>query len=77
MAFEDLDHFSKVQLWDIKKNGHPDTSFRDDSDWDSEEETYGGDGRDTNSNGLHELEDYGNIPGFSDQVIDVALQEPV
>lgn len=78
VSFEDQRVFSEPQLWDIKgKNGYPNTSSPDDGDWNSEEETYGGDGWDKNSDGLRDLKDYGEIPDFSDQVFKVGLQSPV
>jgi len=77
VSFEDQRVFTESQLWDIKENGYPDGSSPDDGDWNSEDETYGGDGWETNSDGLQQLEDYGSIPDFSDQVIQVSLQDPV
>lgn len=69
IAFEDL-VFEPEQLWDIKENGYPNR----DGGWDSEAKTYGGDGWDAASDGLYDLKDYGNLPDFSDQVIDVGIK---
>lgn len=68
IAYEDL-VFDEAKLWDIKKNSYPDS----DGGWDSEAETYGGDGWETDGSDMFELEDFGNLPDFSDQVIDVEV----
>lgn len=70
VAFEDL-IFDKEKLWDIKENGYPGSDSE--SEWDPESETYGGDGWNTESSGFYDLEDYGNVPDFSDQVIAVEI----
>ena len=72
VSFEDQRVFSESQLWDVKGNGYPD----DGTYWDSGDETYGGDGWDKNSDGLRDLQDFGDIPDFSDQVIQVGLSDP-
>lgn len=72
VSFEDL-VFDEAKLWDIKENGYPDGG----TDWDSENETYGGDGWEKNSDGVRDLQDFGNIPDFSDQVIKVGVGDPV
>jgi hypothetical protein len=71
VSFEDQRVFNESQLWDIKDNGYPDHTG-----WNSEEETYGGDGWDKNAADLRELRDYGDIPDFSDQVFRVGLSSP-
>jgi len=76
VSFEDQRVFTEAQLWDIKENGYPDTRSPNDRDWNSRTKTYGGNGWGTNSNGLRDLKDYGEIPDFSDQVINVALKDP-
>jgi hypothetical protein len=69
IAFEDL-VFSDAQLADIKKYGYGDGSWRRRNG----RYTYGGNGwGDLNASGYYELEDYGNMPDFSDQVIEVRL----
>jgi hypothetical protein len=70
VAFEDL-IFEEKQLWDIKQNGYPEST-----NWNSKEETYGGDGWDKNDDGLRDLEDYGSLPDFSDQVLQTTLESP-
>lgn len=71
VSFEDQRVFDESQLWDIKDNGYPDQNG-----WNSEEESYGGDGWDKNPADLRELRDFGNIPDFSDQVFRVGLSSP-
>jgi type II secretory pathway pseudopilin PulG len=70
VAFEDL-VFDEKKLWDIKENGYPGSTS-----WDAQDETYGGDGWEKNGDGLNDLEDYGNIPDFSDQVLQMTLESP-
>ena len=72
VSFEDQGRFSEPQFWDLKNNGYPDSDRG--SEWDSEEQTYGGDGWDKNSEDLRELTDYGSTPDFSDQVFKVAVK---
>ena len=72
VSFEDQRVFSESQLWDIKENGYP----NDGTHWDRRDETYGGDGWGENSDGLRDLRDFGDIPDFSDQVIQVGLSDP-
>lgn len=76
VSFEDQRVFTEAQLWDIKENGYPDGHSPDDGDWNSREKTYGGDGWDSNGENLRDLQDFGNIPDFSDQVIQVGLTDP-
>ena len=76
VSFEDQRVFTEAQLWDIKENGYPEGHSPDDGDWNSREKTYGGDGWDSNGENLRDLEDYGDIPDFSDQVIQVGLTDP-
>lgn len=71
VSFEDQRVFNESQLWDVKDNGYPDHTG-----WNSDEETYGGDGWDKNAADLRELRDFGNIPDFSDQVFRVGLSSP-
>lgn len=70
IAFEDL-IFEQKQLWDIKENGYPDWDHS--NAWDKKDKTYGGNGWGVDFNGYAELEDYGNVPDFSDQVIEVTI----
>ncbi|WP_251981217.1 hypothetical protein, partial [Salinibacter ruber] len=63
VSFEDQRVFSEAQLWDIKENGYPDNSY-----WSRSRKTYGGNGWRTTPDGLRDLDDYGDIPDFSDQV---------
>ncbi|MCS3657053.1 hypothetical protein [Salinibacter ruber] len=71
VSFEDQRVFSEAQLWDIKENGYPDNSY-----WSRSRKTYGGNGWRTTPDGLRDLDDYGDIPDFSDQVFKVALTDP-
>ncbi|WP_263791895.1 hypothetical protein [Salinibacter sp.] len=71
VSFEDQRVFSEAQLWDIKENGYPDNSY-----WSRSRKTYGGDGWRTTPDGLRDLDDYGSVPDFSDQVFKVALTDP-
>ena len=71
VSFEDQRVFSEAQLWDIKENGYPDNSY-----WSRSRKTYGGNGWRTTPDGLRDLDDYGDIPDFSDQVFNVALTHP-
>ncbi len=70
VAFEDL-VFDEKQLWDIKDNGYPEST-----NWNSKEETYGGDGWEKDDDDLRDLEDYGSLPDFSDQVLRTTLESP-
>lgn len=72
ISFEDQRVFSETQMWDIKENGYPDNG----TNWDSQSQTYGGDGWDKNADGLRDLEDYGDIPDYSDQVFRVGVSSP-
>ncbi|WP_263809602.1 hypothetical protein [Salinibacter sp.] len=71
VSFEDQRVFSEAQLWDIKENGYPANSY-----WSRSRKTYGGNGWRTTPDGLRHLNDYGNVPDFSDQVFKVALTDP-
>ncbi|MCS4171228.1 hypothetical protein GGQ05_002708 [Salinibacter ruber] len=71
VSFEDQRVFSEAQLWDIKENGYPDNSY-----WSRSRKTYSGNGWRTTPDGLRDLDDYGDIPDFSDQVFKVALTDP-
>ncbi|WP_263786609.1 hypothetical protein [Salinibacter grassmerensis] len=71
VSFEDQRVFSEAQLWDIKENGYPDNSY-----WSRRRKTYGGNGWRMTPDGLRDLEDYGDVPDFSDQVFEVALTDP-
>ncbi len=70
IAFEDL-HFEDAQLWDIKKNGYP--NHDSGNAWSNQDKTYGGAGWGTDGDGYARLKDYGNVPDFSDQVIEVTI----
>ena len=72
VSFEDQRVFTETQMWDIKENGYPDSG----TNWDSGDDTYGGDGWDKNADGLRDLKDYGEIPDYSDQVFRVGLSSP-
>ena len=72
VSFEDLAFFSKPQYWDVKNNGYPDTDRA--SEWDSDEQTYGGDGWSKDSDGLRELDEQSAVPDFEDQVFKVAVK---
>ncbi len=74
VAFEDL-VFDDKKLWDIKENGYPNSS-PDGGDWNSKEETYGGDGWPKNDKGRRKLINYGDAPDFSDQVLQMTLESP-
>ena len=71
VSFEDQRVFNESQLWDVKDNGYPDHTG-----WNSDKETYGGDGWDKDAKGLNNTRDYGDIPDFSDQVFEVWLSSP-
>lgn len=65
IAFEDL-VFSDAKLADVKANGYGSTNWHRGS--------YGGNGwSQTNSSGYFRLRDYGHMPDFSDQVIEIEL----
>ena len=70
VAFEDL-IFDDEKLWDIKQNGYP--SSDNSNQWDNKDKTYGGNGWSYDSNGYADLRDYGSVPDFSDQVIEVKI----
>jgi hypothetical protein len=72
VSFEDQRVFSETQMWDIKENGYPVGG----TNWNSENETYGGNDWDKNAEGLRDLKDYGDIPDYSDQVFQVGLSRP-
>lgn len=66
IAFEDL-IFPNDKLADVKKNGYG-------GSWNSQSKTYGGSGWSSfDINGFRMLQDFGNKPDFSDQVIQVEL----
>lgn len=69
IAFEDL-IFKERKLWDIKKRGYPDGST---TSWDKKKKTYHGAGWKTDTDGYYQLQDFGSIPDFSDQVIEVKV----
>lgn len=67
IAFEDL-KFGKKKRNDVKQNGYGNAT------WDNANKTYGGSGwTETNADGYWELSDYGHMPDFSDQVIEIEL----
>jgi hypothetical protein len=70
IAFEDL-IFDDERLWDIKQNGYP--NHDSNNAWSNRDKTYGGNGWGTDSEGYARLKDYGNVPDFSDQVIEVKI----
>lgn len=70
IAFEDL-IFKDKQLWDIKKNGYP--NWDNSNTWSKKDKTYGGNGWGADADGYAELKDYGNVPDFSDQVVEVTI----
>ncbi|MCS3678902.1 hypothetical protein GGP72_002660 [Salinibacter ruber] len=76
VSFEDQRVFSEAQLWDIKENGYPNSHEPNQSDWSQMGKTYGGNGWRTTPDGLRDLDDYGGVPDFSDQVFKVALTDP-
>ncbi|MCS3828640.1 hypothetical protein GGP91_000694 [Salinibacter ruber] len=76
VSFEDQRVFSEAQLWDIKENGYPNSHDPNQSDWSQMGKTYGGNGWRTTPDGLRDLDDYGGVPDFSDQVFKVALTDP-
>ncbi len=66
IAFEDL-IFSDAQLADVKANG-----YGNENNW--KKGTYGGNGwSERDSDGYYRLRDFGNMPDFDDQVIEVVL----
>ncbi|HEX7069572.1 MAG TPA: hypothetical protein VF190_02150 [Rhodothermales bacterium] len=65
IAFEDL-VYSDAKLADVKANGYGSTVWQNG--------TYGGSGWTTvNADGYYQLNDYGHMPDYSDQVIEVEL----
>lgn len=65
IAFEDL-NFSDAKLADIKQNGYSDR------DWSDRRQSYQGTGwNQTDASGYWQLQDYGDKPDFSDQVIEI------
>ncbi|GIV62628.1 MAG: hypothetical protein KatS3mg044_1494 [Rhodothermaceae bacterium] len=67
LAFEDL-VFSKQKLDDVKQNGYGTTK------WNNNKKTYGGSGwTETDSKGYWKLKDFGHMPDFSDQVIEIRM----
>lgn len=70
IAFEDL-HFEVAQLWDIKQNGYPNHDSQ--NEWSNRDKTFGGNGWGTDGEGYARLKDFGNVPDFSDQVIEVKI----
>ena len=70
IAFEDL-IFDDAKLWDIKQNGYPNSDSR--NHWNRRTETYGGNGWGIDGNGYARLKDFGQLPDFSDQVIEVKI----
>ncbi len=67
IAFEDL-IFSKQKLDDVKQNGYGTTK------WNKKKKTYGGSGwTETDSKGYWKLQDFGHMPDFSDQVIEIRM----
>jgi len=76
IAFEDL-YFSDEQLADVKKNGYGTTQWRTTGKGKNKKGTYGGSGwHQRNAAGYYLLKDYGHMPDFSDQVIEVELIDP-
>lgn len=72
VSFEDL-VFDEPKLWDVKENGYPNGG----TNWNSQKQTYGGEGWKKNSDGVRDLRDFGEIPDFSDQVIKIGVSDPV
>lgn len=67
IAFEDL-IFDKKKLEDVKQNGYGTTQ------WNNKKKTYGGTSwTETDARGYWRLRDYGHMPDFSDQVIEVRM----
>lgn len=67
--------WTPAQYKDIKANGYPTCSGCDSaSQWDGE--TWGGTGWATNHDGYNRLQDWGQLPDFSDQVIEAQMRTP-
>ncbi len=68
IAWEDQRKFDDAQLGDIKQNGYGSTK------WDKKKKTYGGTGwTQMDVDGYWKLRDFGDIPDFSDQVIEIQM----
>ncbi len=80
IAFEDRPDtfgsitFTDAKLLDVKKNAYPVNGNDSDAQWNGE--TYGGDGWELqhDGSGYGDLEDYGKVPDFSDQVFSVTFK---